>query len=54
MKYICKSAKNSSGGETIGADETGVLYKGLMCFMIVGLKGNIPFVVRAVPKKSLG
>ena len=41
-----------SGGEIIGADETCDLYKGLICFMIVGLKSNIPFVVRGVPKKK--
>jgi hypothetical protein len=40
------------GGESTGADETGELYKGLMCFMIVGLKSNIPFVVNAVPEKK--
>ena len=53
MKYICKSPRNSSGGETIGADETGDLYKVLMCFMIVGLKSNIPFVARNGPKTGL-
>lgn len=42
-----------SGGETIGADEMGELYKGLMCFMIVGLKSNVPFVVRSVPEKEI-
>ena len=53
MKYICKSPRNSSGGETIGTDETGDLYKVLMWFMIVGLKSNIPFVVRVVPETGL-
>ena len=53
MKYICKGPRNSSGGETIGADETGDLYKVLMCFMIVGLKSNIPFVVRVEPETGL-
>ena len=51
--YLQK-CKEFREGETIGADETGDFYKGLICFMIVGLKSNIPFVVRAVPgyKKS--
>ena len=33
-----------SGGETIDADETDDLYKGLMWSMIVGLKSNIPLL----------
>ena len=30
------------GGELIGSDENGELYKGIVCFMIVGLKESIP------------
>ena len=42
-----------SGCETIGADETGDLYKGLMSFMIVRLKSYIPFVAKAVLEKEV-
>ena len=30
------------GGEHIGSDESGELYKGIVCFMKVGLKESIP------------
>jgi hypothetical protein len=38
------------GGATIGRDEDGKLYGGILNFMIVGIRKNIPFVVRAVPE----
>ena len=30
------------GGELTGSDENGELYKAIVCFMIVGLKGSTP------------
>ena len=30
--------------ETVGTDEDGELYKRAVCFMIIGLKSNIPYV----------
>ena len=41
------------GGQYIGADEDGALYKGVVVFMIVGLKKSIPIVVKATPEKSV-
>ena len=32
-------------GDVFGADEEGELFKGIVCFMIVGLKNNVPYVV---------
>ena len=32
------------------ADEEGNLYKGIVAFMVVGLKQSIPFVVQAIPE----
>jgi hypothetical protein len=40
-------------GKYIGADETGMLYKGVVCFMIVGLKESVAIVVKAVPEISV-
>ena len=34
------------GGEMIGGDDEGELYKGIICFMIVGLKESIPYVIK--------
>ena len=50
--YIQKEAQYV-GGEYIGADGDGNLFKGVMVFMIVSLKKHIPFVVKAVPEISI-
>ena len=41
------------GGEMIGADKEGHLYKGIMSFMIVGLKSSVPYVIKAIPEKKI-
>ena len=41
------------GGETVGRAENGKLYKGVLNFMIVGIRKNVPFVVRAVPEVTV-
>lgn len=37
------------GGRTYGTNSNGELYKGVMSYMIVGLKESIPYVINAVP-----
>ena len=37
-------------GKYIGEDEDGELFSGIVCFMIVGFKKNIPFVVKSSPE----
>ena len=39
-----------SGDEIIWADENNELFKGLLSFMIVGLKENVPYVIKSVPE----
>ena len=39
-----------SGGEVYGADENNELYKGLVCFMIVGMKESVPYVMKSIPE----
>ena len=41
------------GGKTVGTDEDGELYKGVVCFMIIGLKSNIPYIISTVPEKEI-
>ena len=39
-----------AGGELLtGTDHDDNLYKGIMCFMIVRLKKNVPFVFKDIP-----
>ena len=41
------------GGEMVGTDEDGELYKGVVCFMIIGLKSSAPYILSTVPKKEI-
>ena len=41
------------GGEYIGADEDGNLYKGIVVLMIAGLKKSIPYIIKACPEISI-
>ena len=43
-----------AGGELLtGTDPDGNLYKGIMCFTIVGLKKNVPFVFKDIPESGV-
>ena len=50
--YLQKCEEYVSG-ETFGSDENGELYKGMVCFMIVGLKSSIPYIIQTVPEKEI-
>ena len=50
--YLQKEA-NYQGGDFIGADVDGRLYKGVVCFMIVGLKESVPIVIKAIPEVTI-
>ena len=41
------------GGKSIGADENNELYKGLVAFMIVGMKENVAYVIKASPDTAI-
>ena len=41
------------GCEKIGANEKNELYKGLLSFMIAGLKENIPYIIKSVPERNI-
>ena len=41
------------GGEFVGANTEGQLYKGIFVFLIVGLKESVPIVVRASPETTI-
>ena len=47
--YLEKASQYDSG-EYLGADDEGNLYKGIVAFMIVGLKELIPYIVQAIPE----
>ena len=40
-------------GDMVGCNSKGYLYKGLVCFMIVGLKKSILYVIKSVPETKI-
>ena len=48
-----KKSQEYVGGELCEANENGMLYKSVLCFMIVGLQNNVPFIVKTVPVNKL-
>ena len=50
--YIQKGTRFHDGKHT-GADEDCTFFKGVVCFMVVGLKRSVPIVVKAVPETSV-
>ena len=50
--YLRKKVQYS-GGEYVGADKDGNLYKGIVVFMVCGLKKTLPIVVKASPETKL-
>ena len=45
--YLEKATQYHSG-KYVGADDERNLYKSIVAFMIVGLKGSIPYIVQAI------
>ena len=50
--FLQKEASYQSG-DYVGEDEEGDLYKGIACFMIVGLKQSVPHVIQAIPEVTI-
>ena len=50
--YLQESTQYHSG-QFYGADEDGKLYKGVIVFMLVGLKKSISVLIRAIPEFSV-
>ena len=50
--YLQKKVQYS-GGDYVGADSDGNLYKGIFVFMISGLKKSLPIVIKGSPETKL-
>ena len=50
--YLRKKVQYS-GGEYVGADKDGNLYKGIVVYMVCGLKKTLPIVVKTSPETKL-
>ena len=49
-EMFLQKAAQYQAGEYVGADDEGNLYKGIVAFMIVGLKKSVPFIIQALPE----
>ena len=52
-EMFLEKCEEYSGGKSCGVNEDGELYKGIMGFMIVGLKSSVPYVVKSVPETQI-
>jgi hypothetical protein len=48
-----KQSSQYHGGEYVGENGDGELYRGIVVFMIVGLKESIPYVIKTCPEVSI-
>ena len=49
-----KKCSQYHGGEYYGENSDGVLYSGIVVFMIIGLQQSVPIVVKTCPETSIG
>ena len=50
--YLQKEEQYNNGS-LIGCDENGDFYKGIVVFMVAGLKKSIPYLIKSCPEKSI-
>ena len=50
--YLQKTEEYVGGG-SYGVDEEGNMYKGVICFMIVGLRKNVSYVIKSVMETKI-
>jgi len=50
--YLQKSVEYSSG-EMVGCDEDDSMFKGIVGFMIVGLKQSMPYIIKSLPEVKI-
>ena len=50
--FLQKEAQYQNG-EYVGADSDGNLFKGLVAFMIVGLKKSTPYIIQTLPEITI-
>ena len=48
-----QKCEEHSGGEITGANENRELHIGLLSFRIVGLKENIPYIIKSIPEQNI-
>ena len=53
QRVYLQKCQEYCGDEIIGANENNELYKGLLSFMIAGLKENVPYLMKSVPEQNI-
>ena len=49
-KTYLQKCEEYTGGQLIGAATNVELYKGIVSFMIIGIKQNTPYIIKSVPE----
>ena len=49
-KMHLQKCEEYTGGQPFGAPTNGELYKGIVSFMIIGIKQNTPYIIKSVPE----
>ena len=52
-KIYLQKCEGYFAGDLVGCNSEGELYKGLVCFMIFGLKNSIPYVIKSSPETKI-
>ena len=52
-KVYLQKSQEYFRGEMIGCDDEGELHKGIVCFMIVGLKESIWYMIKSLPETNI-
>ena len=52
-EMFLKQSSQYHGGSYVGEDSDGELYKGIVVFMIVGMRESIPYVIKTCPEVSI-
>ena len=50
--YLQKEVQYQEG-KLFGSNEEGTMFRGIMTFMVVGLRNNVPFVIKAIPESKI-
>ena len=52
-EMLLQKEASYQSGDYVDEDEEGELYKGIACFMIVGLKQSVPHVIQAISEVTI-
>ena len=52
-KLYLQKCEEYTGGQPFGTPTNDELYKGIVSFMLIGIKQNTPYIIKSVPEKKI-